>query len=65
MLFCEFVAALVASRHNPVIAEFYNRLIASDKKPMVAIVACTRKMLTMLNAMIRDNAEWRDAAESA
>ena len=60
-----YMAALVASRHNPVIAEFYKRLIANGKKPKVAIVACMRKMLTMLNAMIRDNAEWRGVAKSA
>lgn len=54
-----YMAALVASRHNPVIAVFYKRLIANGKKPKVATVACMRKMLTMLNAMMRDNAEWR------
>ena len=56
------MAALAASRHNPVIAEFYKRLIANGKKPKVAIVACMRKML---NAMIRDNAEWHGMPESA
>ena len=60
-----YMAALVASRHNPVIAEFYKRLIANGKKPKVAIVACMRKMLTMLNAMMRDGAEWRGMPESA
>ena len=60
-----YMAALVASRHNPVIAPFYKRLIANGKKPKVAIVACMRKMLCMLNAMVRDNAEWRGAAKSA
>lgn len=60
-----YMAALVASRHNPVIAEFYKRLIANGKKPKVAIVACMRKMLIMLNAMIRDNTEWRGMPESA
>lgn len=60
-----YMAALVASRHNPVIAEFYKRLIANGKKPKVAIVACMRKMLVMLNAMIRDGSEWRGMPESA
>jgi len=46
-------------------AEFYKRLIENGKKPKVAIVACMRKMLIMLNAMIRDGAEWRGMPESA
>ncbi|MBE9554732.1 MAG: hypothetical protein IMF05_14810 [Proteobacteria bacterium] len=53
------MAALVASRQKPVIAEFYKRLIPRDKKPKVAIVACMRNMLTMLNAIMRSSAEWR------
>ena len=60
-----YMAALVASRHNPVIAEFYQRLRDNGKKPKVAIVACMRKMLVMLNAMMRDGTEWRGAAKSA
>ena len=43
----------------------YRRLIENGKKPKVAIVACMRKMLTMLNAMMRDNTEWRGVAKSA
>jgi transposase len=57
-----YMVALVASRHNPIIAEFYKRLIANGKKPKVA---CMRTMLIMLNAMIRDNTEWRRVAKSA
>ena len=53
-----YMAALVASRHNPVIAAFYNRLIAAGKPKKVAIVACMRKLLTILNAMLRDKAVW-------
>lgn len=59
------MAALVASRHNPVIAAFYKRLKENGKKPKVAIVACMRKMLTMLNAMMRDGTEWRGMPEPA
>jgi transposase len=59
------MAALVASRHNPVIAAFYSGLRDNGKKPKVAIVACMRKMLTMLNAMMRDDTEWRGMPESA
>jgi len=44
---------------------FYKRLRGTGKKPKVATVACTRKMLTMLNAMMRDGTEWRRTPESA
>jgi len=47
-----------ASRHNPLIRPFYERLRAAGKPPKVAQVACMRKLLTILNAMIRDNAPW-------
>jgi transposase len=53
-----YMAALAAIRHNPVIKLFYNRLIAAGKAPKVAIVACMRKLLTILNAMLRDEAMW-------
>ena len=48
------MAALVAIRHNPVIGVFHSRLIAAGKPKKVAIVACMRKLLTILNAMLRD-----------
>jgi transposase len=53
-----YMAALVALKHNPVIKAFYARLIAAGKPKKVAIVACMRKLLTILNAMIRDHASW-------
>lgn len=53
-----YMAALSARVHNPVIREYYQRLIAAGKKPKVAIVACMRKLLVMLNAMIRDQRPW-------
>lgn len=49
-----YMAALVASRCNPLIKTFYQRLLAAGKKKKVALVACMRKLLTILNAMIRD-----------
>lgn len=49
-----YMAAIVASRTNPVIAAFYQRLLAGGKKKKVALVACMRKLLVMLNAMVRD-----------
>jgi transposase len=56
-----YMAALVAKQHNPVIRAFYERLLAAGKPKKGALVACMRKLLTILNAMLRDNACW-DAA---
>ena len=53
-----YMAALAAIRHNPVIRLFHSRLIAAGKLPKVAIVACMRKLLTIVNAMLRDQAAW-------
>jgi transposase len=44
-------------QHNPVLAAFARRLVG--KPPKVAITACMRKLLVILNAMIRDNSDWR------
>ena len=54
-----YMAALVATRHNPTIRAFYQRLLANGKPKMVALVASMRKLLTILNIMIRDNKSWR------
>ena len=56
-----YMAALVATRHNPVIRAFYQRLLAAGKPKKVALVACTRKLLTILNAMARDHASFNPA----
>jgi len=56
-----FMAALVASRHNPVIKAFYQRLLAAGKPKKVALVACMRKLLTILNAMVRSRKPWDQA----
>jgi transposase len=53
-----YMAAIVAIRHNPVIKVFYERLVAAGKPKKVAIVACMRKLLTILNAMLRDQRTW-------
>lgn len=53
-----YMAALSATRHNPVIKEFYNRLIGKGKLPKVALVACLRKLLTILNDMVRRGEKW-------
>lgn len=56
-----YMAALSARRCNPVIREFYERLIGAGKPPKVALVACMRKLLTILNAMIRSGKPWQPA----
>jgi len=56
-----YMVALSAIRHNAVIREFYQRLIANGKPFKVAITACMRKLLTILNAIARDNTKWRFA----
>lgn len=57
-----YMATLVATRHNPVIAAFYQRLLAHGKPKKVALVACMRKLLTLLNAMLRDGTVWEASA---
>ena len=52
------MTALVAARCNPPLKAFYARLKASGKAHKVALVAVMRKLLTMLNAMLRDHSEW-------
>jgi transposase len=54
-----YMAARVAKRHNPVIAAFAKRLVG--KKPKVILVACMRKLLVILNAMLRDGQPWKYA----
>ena len=56
-----YMAALVATRFNPVIKTFYVRLLAAGKAKKVALVACMRKLLTILNAMLRKNEEWDES----
>ena len=55
-----YMAALSASNWNPTLKAFHDRLAATGKKPKVVIVAVMRKMITMLNAMVRDNIVWAD-----
>jgi transposase len=59
-----YMATLTATRYNPVIRGFYQRLIKAGKPKKVALVACMRKLLTILNAMLRDGAAW-DASRHA
>jgi transposase len=53
-----YMAALVATRHNPVLRGFYARLRAAGKPPKVALVAVMRKLLTILNAMVQHQQPW-------
>lgn len=53
-----YMAALVGSRSNPVIRAFYERLLARGKLKKVALVACMRKLLVILNAIVRDEKSW-------
>ena len=54
-----YMATLVATRFNPVIRVFYQRLLAAGKPKKVALVACMRKLLTILNAMIKHRTPWQ------
>ena len=54
-----YMAALVASRFNPVIRAFYQRLCAAGKAKKVALTACMRKLLIILNAMLKHRTPWR------
>jgi transposase len=56
-----YMAALVATRHNTEISGFYQRLCAAGKAKKVALVACMRKLLVILNAMMRNQTPWRTA----
>lgn len=53
-----FMATLVASRFNPTIRTFYQRLLASGKAKKLALIACARKLLTILNQMLRTHQAW-------
>lgn len=53
-----YMAALTAAFRNPVIKTYYQRLLAAGKLPKVALVACMRKLLTTLNAMVKSNKQW-------
>ncbi len=53
-----YMAALVGARCNPVLAAFKQRLQAAGKRPKVIIVALMRKLITILNAMLRDQTAW-------
>ena len=57
-----YMATLVATRWNPNIRDHYQRLVDAGKRKKLALVACMRKLLTILNAMLRDGEPWRQIA---
>jgi transposase len=60
-----YMATLVASRYNPVIRSFYQRLLARGKAKKLALVACMRKLIVILNAMVRDMAPWHEMQQTS
>ncbi len=60
-----YMAALVATRHNPVIKAFYQRLLQAGKPKKVALTACMRKLLTILNVMMRDQRHWNPKLQNS
>jgi transposase len=60
-----YMAAVVASRHNPVIRAFYEKLVAAGKLKKVALVACMRKLLVILNAMLKHDTPWHHQPQPA
>ena len=54
-----YMGALVATRHNPQLRDFYGRLCAAGKPKKVALTACMRKLITILNAVLRHGLPWR------
>ena len=57
-----YMATLSATKHNPTIQKFYEHLLAQGKEKKVALTACMRKLLVILNALLRTQQPWRDAA---
>jgi transposase len=53
------MSTLVATRYNPVIKAFYARLLEAGKRKKVALTACMHKLLTIMNAMVRDITPWQ------
>ena len=56
-----FMPAMVARKHNPLIAPYYDKLRAAGKTHKQAITACMRKLLVILNAILRDRKPWQPA----
>ncbi|GIW95676.1 MAG: IS110 family transposase [Pirellulaceae bacterium] len=59
-----YMATLVAIRYNPVISRHYRHLLQQGKKKKVALIACMRKLLTILNAILREGKPWHPATQT-
>jgi transposase len=59
------MGALVAVRHNLVLKAFHERLITAGKAKKVAVIAVARKLLVMLNAIVRDGCPWKGTVAAA
>ena len=60
-----YMGTLSASRHNPVIRDCYQGLLAAGKPKKVALTACMRKLLVILNAMLKQHTPWRDLSPNS
>jgi transposase len=60
-----YMAALVATRYNPVLRNFYQRLCAAGKPKKLALTACMRKLLTILNVMVKHHTHWNPIAQNS
>lgn len=60
-----YMATLTAVQHNPALKAWYERLLVAGKRKKVSLVACTRKLLTMLNAIAKHGSMWDSTMHSA
>jgi transposase len=60
-----YMSALVAVQHNPVIQDFYQRLLKAGKSKKVALIACAHKMLGFLNAIVKNQTPWLNPGDIA
>lgn len=56
-----FMGAMVAAKYNPILKTFYRRLVEAGKPKKIAIIAVARKLLTILNTIVRDQKPWQPA----
>ena len=59
-----YMPTVVALKHNPTIKRFYERLVANGKPKLVALIAAMRKLITILNVMIREGKTWQNPTVS-
>jgi transposase len=59
------MAALSGAKYNPVLRAFYQKMLKRGKEKKVALIACMRKLLTYMNAILRDHTPWKATSSSA